>query len=214
MGVEGLLFCLKTLGEDLGLLEDEVTVEEIEGLKRCGGATAFGDSLAGIGTIEGSEDLFPFLPDFGHVDHASPVFGAVGLLGMIVADVFHLHFEWTESWTTCTLKIQRTAHGKYGVADAFGFEATKRESPEQSGSGIDLHGFGARDIGLLPGGGMENQALDVLERPLILHQFHGQPVEELGMGRRSSIESEVTGSVDDSCAEMKLPEPIHDDSGG
>ena len=47
-----------------------------------------------------------------------------------------------------------------------------------------------------------------LEPPAAVHELGGQPVEQLGVGRRLAQLAEVVGRRHDSAAEVILPEPI------
>jgi hypothetical protein len=44
-------------------------------------------------------------------------------------------------------------------------------------------------------------------------QLGREPIEELGMRRRLSLDAEVFGSVDQPGAEMVLPDPVDGDAG-
>ena len=56
--------------------------------------------------------------------------------------------------------------------------------------------------------------MDVLEAPAVLHQFHGQPVQQFRVGRIGRLPPEIFGCLNDSCSEMALPEAIHYGPGG
>ena len=53
----------------------------------------------------------------------------------------------------------------------------------------------------------------MFETPVVANQLVGEPVEELGVGRWASTNTEVTGGFDQSGTEMMIPDPIDDDSG-
>ena len=56
--------------------------------------------------------------------------------------------------------------------------------------------------------------MNVLERPAALHQFAGEPIEQLGMRRHGAVVAEIRGSVHDAATEMVMPDAVHDDSCG
>ena len=45
--------------------------------------------------------------------------------------------------------------------------------------------------------------------PAALHELHGQPVEQFGMGRRRSLGTEILTGFDDAAAEVDLPDLIN-----
>ncbi len=69
--------------------------------------------------------------------------------------------------------------------------------------------------GVLPVGAAHDDELQgALEIPAMLDEVHGEPVEQLGMARALTLESEVLGGPHDSLAEQHLPEVVHGDASG
>lgn len=60
--------------------------------------------------------------------------------------------------------------------------------------------------------GIQNESMDMLERPVVLHEFRRQPVEKFGMSRWHSGLAKIARCRHKSLAEMKLPQSIDDDA--
>jgi hypothetical protein len=56
--------------------------------------------------------------------------------------------------------------------------------------------------------------MHLLHAPALLREFRGQPIEQLGIGWRIALASEVAWRADDAAAEVPGPEPIHHNAGG
>ena len=94
--------------------------------------------------------------------------------------------------------------------------SSRRRGPRQSrlfsGSfSSPATGDGAR---LLVGLAGDDEAVEFLERPAVIHEADGQPVEELRMGRRAALESEVLLGLDDAATKEGGPGAIDDDACG
>src|SRR6185437_2565248 len=52
--------------------------------------------------------------------------------------------------------------------------------------------------------------MEMLEPPAVLDQFGGQPVEQFGMRGPTAVEAEIVGRIDQTDAEMIMPQAIDD----
>ena len=55
---------------------------------------------------------------------------------------------------------------------------------------------------------VDDQPMQVLEAPAVVHELDGQPVEQLGMRRRLALRAEVLAGRDDAGAEVRLPDAV------
>ena len=53
----------------------------------------------------------------------------------------------------------------------------------------------------------------MLQVPVILLEFHGEPVEELRVGRLFALKTEILGGPYDPFAKDPLPDPVDEDAG-
>ena len=51
-------------------------------------------------------------------------------------------------------------------------------------------------------------AQELLDRPAAVHEFDGQPIEQLRMGRRLALDAEILDRADDAAAEQLGPQAI------
>ena len=117
-----------TIGKSDGLVVHEGAVKEVKCLDCSGGLFAARCGLAGIGSVEGTEDGYGFHADLVLVDHAAEFF---------LGKVSHRRetaeaaagFKETEARST-GLEIQVAAHKENAVANGFGFEPARGESPK------------------------------------------------------------------------------------
>ena len=86
--------------------------------------------------------------------------------------------------------------------------------PKSRFSGSASRSSGGCPTRSLIGGREHDQAVHGLDRPARLHEPAGQPVEQLGMGRRLALAAEVAGRADDPLAEVVLPDPVDHHAGG
>src|SRR5579885_3791518 len=98
--------------------------------------------------------------------------------------------------------MQQAAGFESLVADELGGQAQTGLAGEQDVIGIARHQFGADGGGLPVGGRGNDQALDVFHVPVVVHEFDGQPVQQLGVGRLVALGAEVFGGEDDTAAEQ------------
>ncbi len=109
-------------------------------------------------------------------------------------------------------EIEVAGDGQHGVADRLGIEPPSREAPEPAIVGIDCGVVRVEIARELVGLGKEDLAVDRLDRPAAGDEPGGEPVEQLGMGRRLAAEPEVGRRGDDSPAEVVLPDPVDHDT--
>ena len=79
------------------------------------------------------------------------------------------------------------------IAQRFEIQPLAIHPPQQPILGIDCAALGPIDAGLLIGGRVQNQPVQVLERPVVLDQRSGQVVEQLRMGGRLAAQAEIAG---------------------
>src|SRR5258705_12611250 len=86
--------------------------------------------------------------------------------------------------------------------------------------GVDIRKIGPGFRCVPIGGGSDDQPVYMFEAPRVhvpdarMHEFSGEPIEELRMGRRDALCTKVILGFDDSFAEVLLPDAVDDDAGG
>ena len=68
--------------------------------------------------------------------------------------------------------------------------------------------------GLAVGGGGHDQPQHFLHAPAIAHEFRGQPIQQLRVGGRRALRSEIFAGLHNAAAEQLLPVAIHRDARG
>ena len=66
---------------------------------------------------------------------------------------------------------------------------------------------------LLIAGGGQDQAVDVLETPVVVDQLVGEPVEQIRVRGQASVDPEIAGGFDQAGSEVVLPEPVDNHAG-
>ena len=173
------LFFFGAFGDEVGLLDDEGGVEEVEGLEGGGGDGAFGADLAAVGEVEGGEDL---VIDAAHallVEHAAPGGGAVVIddLPLGVGEFFVVDAE----AATAEGGVEFSGGLEDAIADDFGFDAARWEAPEEGGVGVFLEGEAVGMTGAAEGIRGDEEADHGLYGPVVLDEFRGEVVEEFGV---------------------------------
>src|SRR5262249_15327777 len=110
--------------------------------------------------------------------------------------------------------IERATGPKHGIADNLRFQAAQTLSPEELIAWIDrLWIRRIRNRGLSINTRGHNQLVERLHRPVVLDEFSGEPVEQLGMRRPRPEVAEVVRRDDDAFAKVALPDAVHEDAG-
>ena len=107
----------------------------------------------------------------------------------------------------------RAADGEDRVTDRFGVEALERFVPVEAVLGIAGIPLAVVRRGLAVGGGSEDQAMESLQLPSVLHEIVGEPVEEFGMRRALAHGTEIRGRADEAAAEVMHPDAVHQHAG-
>jgi hypothetical protein len=206
-------------GEGPGCAGREIAVQERERLQRVGAGRAAGTCTLRIRRVEGVEERVPDVSLAKQVKGPSPVLGRVRVHGPKVHDlglgedqVLDLFFEGCKHTRPTHFRAQLARDGQHGVAYSFGVEPAAVHTGEQHV--VRVIG-GQLRIGLarlaIQGGG-DHQPMQRLLAPASCHDFRGEPVEQLRVGRGLAARAEVAGRRHDSAAEVMLPEPVDDDA--
>ena len=108
------------------------------------------------------------------------------------------------------LAVELAAGGQHRVADHFDLEPAVGHAPQQAVVGVDA-GEARIVVGAEPvGAAGQDQAVKCLQAPAVLDEPVGQPVEQLGMGRRLAHRAEVARGSHQADAEVVLPDPVDD----
>ena len=54
--------------------------------------------------------------------------------------------------------------------------------------------------------------MQLLQRPAVLHELRGQPIQQFRMTGPAAVHAKITGSIDKSHSKVPLPDSINDDS--
>ena len=109
--------------------------------------------------------------------------------------------------------VEQAAHGKHGVANDFGFQTFATLVPTQQIVMIDGPTGGIVFVAFQIDRAGQNQLVDRFESPTAMHQFDGQPIEQLGMSRSHPLRAEITRRGDNSPSQVMLPEAVDDHPG-
>lgn len=202
-------------GEDAGGLDVGGVIEEEQRLQWGVGAGGTDGTGLAVGNVEedgGPDDAAP------EEVEAPAVKGGAGIaLVPLVAEGGFLpdavRLVGADRWTADGFDEQ-PRRGKGGVADHPGGEALARATGEESVGGIGGEVLAGCHRGLPVGGAGDDEALDMLQVPSGFHEFAGQPVQEIGVGRALGLESEVFRGADESGAEEELPLAVDDHACG
>ncbi len=211
------------LCEDRGLVEDEIIVHQGQRLRCDGGCGA--DFAVGFHPWQ--------IECFEHADGA----GTTGLEVDAAAEFFSVQRDDLSGWAACgigrvdadndlSVHIDHHGHGSAehlwvevsggvedGVAKRFGVDAAKVLSGEQSVFGVGGIGFCGVGGGLAIGGGVKDEALEVLEAPMVLGELGGEPVKEFGVRGSVSVFSKIAWGCDDPSAEEVVPDSVGEHAG-
>ena len=111
-------------------------------------------------------------------------------------------------------QIEVTSDGEQRVTNQFRLESTTILAPEETVPGVDFSGALVHPSLLLPRGREQDPPVQSLEGPTIGDEIASEAIEKERVAGGPTTESEVRWSLDDSGAEMALPDPVDDDSGG
>jgi hypothetical protein len=107
-------------------------------------------------------------------------------------------------------RLQVSAHRQDGVADGFRIEPAPIHAPQVTIAAVDLRSFNVRDRRLAINAAGDNQPMQVLQRLVAVAKVGGQPIEQLGMRGPRTHAAEVVGTVNESGAEMVVPNAVDD----
>ena len=104
--------------------------------------------------------------------------------------------------------LQLAGNREHGVTQGLGVQPAQREVTEQPVVRIELSGL-LRSRGCLAvGGGVEDQPVQLLDRPTLVDELERQIVEQLGMAGPSSGHAEVVRRGHQPLAEVVLPDAV------
>lgn len=109
--------------------------------------------------------------------------------------------------------IELSRDGEDGIADRFGFESPGRPPPEELVSGINRVICSGERAGLPIRRRVQDQPVNVPRAPSTVDQFAGEEIEEFRVCGRRSLCTEVAAGLNESVAEVPLPDPVHPDTG-
>ena len=111
--------------------------------------------------------------------------------------------------------VDKQAAGSQGmVADHFRRKTKCRAACQQDVLRIHFFQVFAQERGLLIGGRQHDQAEEVANIPTLVHELHGEPVEQLGVGGEGSLVAEIVGRGNESFAKEQLPVAVDRHTGG
>ena len=212
VAVPGRRVTFDARGKRLGHLDRERAVDEVEGLDRRRRLAAAGHRLAGIGAVEGAKHALLLHPHLVGVDHPlQPVAGkrlhrreaveAAARTKQIEASAPHRG-------------VEKSAHGEHRIADPLRLEAARWIAPQKPVARVLGEPLGRGRIPLPVGGGEDDGAVERFERPAVRDKLRSEPVEQLRMARGGARSTEVARCLDKAGAEVPLPHPVGDHTGG
>ena len=84
--------------------------------------------------------------------------------------------------------------------------------PQQPILGIDLSAGGPVGTRLLIGVREQDAAMELLDRPAVVHECRGEVIEQFGMRRRCRADSKVAWRLDERLAEVVHPDAVDEDT--
>ena len=99
---------------------------------------------------------------------------------------------------------------QHGVTHCFKIQPAPGIHREQAILGVHARGIVRTNPTKRRGG---HQALDMLQRPVVPHQFRSKEIEQAGMGRPLATGPEVAVGPHQALLEVSPPDPIHDHPG-
>jgi hypothetical protein len=177
-----------------GPVEHVGAVHEGQGLRGDGGGGAAALADEGFGGVEGLHHG----DEFAALDHE---------VDTSAGDAF------VEGTGPEHFRVEHAANGEDAIAEIFRVEAAWGEAPEVAIFGIGGEGIGMGRAALLIGGTEHDLIMERFEAPVVADEFLGEEVEEFGVGRAFSLETEIAGGIDEATAEVMVPDAVDDDPG-
>ena len=193
-------------GQALGKLEARRVVQERQSLERGVGTEAARTSLHAAWSVKRGQKWMRCRPPEVCIKPAAITVGArIGLPWPLHLTQGHdaAGLGWEDARPPDNRR-QEAAGGQRRVADQLGVKAQTALPPEQTVIGIDGLPFGAWSRSLAVGRRADDQAVNCLRAPRLIHELAGQPVEQLGMTRGRSLCAEVVVGFDQAAAESTL----------
>src|SRR5207302_8041905 len=112
------------------------------------------------------------------------------------------------------LVVEQPAGSESDVPDDFAFHSEAWTAREQTIVRIFFVDFGRHLGGLTVGRTVDDQPVDMLQAPLVLHKVARKPIEQLGMRWRVALHSEIFGRGQNPGAKVTLPNAVDHHAGG
>ena len=177
----GLLFLFQhILGHGLGGAQDERAVHQVQRLRRDGGIRATAIDRAGIGEIEQLEQVIHVIANHRQVQGTAIALIRGGVLGGVVEDEFVIL---KRPHITAHFFVEQPGQFQQRITQRLGLQPAQRGTGEQHIVGIPLQRIGRGGRRHLVRGTGENERVQFFDRPAVVHEPTGQPVEQLGVRR-------------------------------
>ncbi len=105
-------------------------------------------------------------------------------------------------------RVQVTCCVEDGIAQGFCLDSSEVLAGEQPIFWVSGIGCWTVVGGLFVGGGVEDEAVEMFDAPVVLGEFGGEPVEQLGVRGTVAMFPEVAGCSHDSFAEEMVPNAV------
>ena len=188
-------------------------VHESKGLKGSSGGSPARFSKGRVGNIEICKDINPSCTGVMVINSPAVSIGAMHIKRDISRNIVLLIFIKSKAWAT-HFEIKFARNAEDGIADFLGLHPTGREAPKVSGVAINAGSFGIENRGLLIGLRCHEKFVERFQMPTFAHKFCRKPIEKFGVGGPTSHETKITGSINNACAEMIMPNSIGKHTGG
>ena len=202
---------------------DFFRIQKGQRLWRHGGALSEFTGIIWPGLVERLEERIPQAADFLRINR-SPVSLAWQRIRLIdrcgpAHDLArlksHLRIKVGPGRNASDLGIQFAADPKHGIADFLGNQSTGKKGGIQLSLGVFLFQFfrvgmpTASSVGF----GGQNQGIQFLDRPFVLHEPVGQVIEQDRMGGQLTGTSKIIRIARDPPSEMPGPDTVDHDPG-
>ena len=126
-------------------------------------------------------------------------------LDLLVGELQHRRAFWP-------LEVELPAGQQHGIANLLGVEPPPLHPPQEPVARVDRVIVGVVLAAQLIHAAQYDRSNQLLDRPVVVHELHGQRVEQVLVARFVSQGTEVIDRIDEPLPEEMLPHAIHDDA--
>jgi len=192
------------------LLEDDRVVHHVERLGSDRRDVALAGDQFCVGHVEEAQKLGHHAADDGQIGAAVSDFLQQGIGLSAAAD---LAFDLLRGRAVRALQIEAAGHRQDAVANRFGIEPPAVHAPDERVVGIDGIVRLAVIARKLIGPAEHDAANQTLDRPAVIHELHGQVIEQRLVRWHFAQRAEIIDGRHDAAPEEVVPDAVGQDAG-